>query len=78
MTAISTTRSNGDTIDVSHVNSLAKALKGIGLTDDNAGAAMLARATRGEDAAPMRLFHWSITYLSLLFLAIAIDPFLFS
>ncbi|MEI2727872.1 MAG: heme o synthase [Candidatus Nanopelagicales bacterium] len=40
--------------------------------------AMLARATRGEDAAPMRLFHWSITYLSLLFLAIAIDPFLFS
>ena len=44
MTAISTTRSNGDTIDVSHVNSLAKALKGIGLTDDNAGAAMLARA----------------------------------
>jgi heme o synthase len=26
--------------------------------------------------APMRLFHWSITYLSLLFLAIAIDPLL--
>ena len=24
----------------------------------------------------MRLFHWSITYLSLLFLAVAIDPFL--
>ncbi len=38
--------------------------------------AMLARVTRGEEAAPMRLFHWSITYLSLLFLAIAIDPFL--
>lgn len=37
---------------------------------------MLARVTRGEDAAPMRLFHWSITYLSLLFLAVAIDPFL--
>ncbi len=25
--------------------------------------------------APMRLFHWSITYLTLLFLAVAIDPF---
>lgn len=24
---------------------------------------------------PMRLFHWSITYLALLFLAVAIDPF---
>lgn len=38
--------------------------------------ALLARVTRGQDAAPMRLFHWSITYLSLLFLAIAIDPFI--
>jgi heme o synthase len=37
--------------------------------------ALLARVTRGEDACPMRLFHWSISYLSLLFLAIAIDPF---
>lgn len=27
------------------------------------------------DPAPMRLFHGSITYLSLLFLAVAIDPF---
>ena len=35
--------------------------------------ALLARATRGEDVRPMRLFHWSITYLSLLFLAIAVD-----
>jgi protoheme IX farnesyltransferase len=25
---------------------------------------------------PMRLFHWSITYLSLVFLAIGIDPFI--
>ena len=24
----------------------------------------------------MRLFHWSISYLSLLFLAVAIDPFI--
>jgi protoheme IX farnesyltransferase len=29
-----------------------------------------------DDLKPMRLFHWSITYLSLLFLAIGIDPFL--
>lgn len=30
---------------------------------------------RDSDARPMRLFHWSITYLALLFLAVAIDPF---
>jgi protoheme IX farnesyltransferase len=30
----------------------------------------------GDDVRPMRLFHWSITYLALLFLAVAIDPFI--
>ena len=36
-----------------------------------------ARAGRvGRDLAPMRLFHWSITYLTLLFVAVAIDPLL--
>jgi len=40
--------------------------------------ALKARVNRGEaDLKPMRLFHGSITYLSLLFLAVAIDPFLF-
>ena len=29
-----------------------------------------------DDLNPMRLFHWSISYLSLIFLAIGIDPFL--
>ncbi len=29
-----------------------------------------------DDLKPMKLFHWSITYLSLIFLAIGIDPFL--
>jgi heme o synthase len=29
-----------------------------------------------EDLNPMRLFHWSITYLSIIFLAIGIDSFL--
>lgn len=29
-----------------------------------------------DDLNPMRLFHWSITYLSLIFLAIGIDAFL--
>ncbi len=29
-----------------------------------------------EDVRPMRLFHWSITYLSLLFLMIGLDPFI--
>jgi protoheme IX farnesyltransferase len=32
-----------------------------------------ARVRRGETVAPMRLFHWSITYLALLFLAVALD-----
>jgi protoheme IX farnesyltransferase len=37
---------------------------------------LLGRARAGEaNLAPMRLFHLSITYLSLLFLAVAIDPF---
>jgi protoheme IX farnesyltransferase len=34
------------------------------------------RVRRGGDVSPMRLFHWSITYLSLLFLAVALDQFL--
>ena len=37
------------------------------------------RARAGmDDPRPMRLFHWSITYLALLFLAVAIDPFVSS
>jgi protoheme IX farnesyltransferase len=31
------------------------------------------RARRGENLRPMRLFHWSTTYLTILFVAIAID-----
>ena len=34
---------------------------------------LLARVRRGDDAGAMRLFHWSITYLALLFLAVALD-----
>lgn len=37
------------------------------------------RAKSGETGAKlkeMRLFHWSITYVSLLFVAVAVDPFL--
>jgi protoheme IX farnesyltransferase len=40
---------------------------------------LLARAKAGVVGAKlkeMRLFHWSITYLTLLFVEIAIDPFL--
>ena len=37
-------------------------------------AALLVRRTRrGEPAKPMRLFHWSITYLTILFIAVAVD-----
>jgi protoheme IX farnesyltransferase len=32
-----------------------------------------ARVRRGVAVVPMRLFHWSITYLALLFLAVAVD-----
>jgi protoheme IX farnesyltransferase len=31
------------------------------------------RARRSEPLKPMRLFHWSVTYLTLLFVAIAVD-----
>ncbi len=34
------------------------------------------RAVRDEEAAPMRVFHASITYLTLLFVAVGIDPLL--
>ncbi|MBD7957977.1 protoheme IX farnesyltransferase [Microbacterium sp. Sa4CUA7] len=34
------------------------------------------RAVRGTEPKPMRVFHASITYLTLLFLAIAVDPLL--
>jgi heme o synthase len=37
-------------------------------------ALLLVRRTgRGEPAKPMRLFHWSITYLTILFIAVAVD-----
>jgi protoheme IX farnesyltransferase len=34
------------------------------------------RARRGEPIKPMRLFHWSTTYLTLVFVAVAIDAFI--
>jgi protoheme IX farnesyltransferase len=36
---------------------------------------LLSRSRRGVDPRPMRLFHLSITYVSLLFLAVAAIPF---
>jgi len=36
---------------------------------------LLSRVRQGVEVAPMRLFHWSITYLALLFLAVAVDQF---
>ncbi len=35
---------------------------------------LYAAAIRGEEAAPMRVFHASITYLTLVFVAVGIDP----
>ena len=40
---------------------------------------MHARAMRSDDLSvvrPMRLFHWSNMYLSLLFVTVALDPLL--
>lgn len=37
---------------------------------------LLVRIRRGEDPRPMRLFHWTNTYLTLLFLAVALDTFI--
>jgi len=37
---------------------------------------LYSRAVRGLEAAPMRVFHASITYLTLLFVAVGIDPLL--
>ena len=34
------------------------------------------RGATGPALAPMRLFHWSISYLTLLFVAVAVDPLL--
>jgi protoheme IX farnesyltransferase len=34
---------------------------------------LVRRTRRGEPAKPMRLFHWSITYLTILFAAVAVD-----
>src|SRR3954451_3876910 len=34
------------------------------------------RTRKGEPAKPMRLFHWSITYLTILFIAVAVDALL--
>src|SRR4051794_10640610 len=34
---------------------------------------LVRRTRRGEPAKPMRLFHWSITYLTILFAAVALD-----
>ena len=35
------------------------------------------RGVTGAALRPMRLFHYSITYVTVLFLAVAVDPLLF-
>ena len=34
---------------------------------------LVQRSRRGQPLKPMRLFHWSITYLTILFIAVAVD-----
>jgi heme o synthase len=34
---------------------------------------LVQRSRRGEALKPMRLFHWSVTYLTILFIAVALD-----
>ncbi|HEX6870786.1 MAG TPA: heme o synthase, partial [Micromonosporaceae bacterium] len=38
---------------------------------------MLGRIRRAEPVKPMRLFHWSTTYLTIVFVAIAVDALLY-
>jgi len=37
---------------------------------------LYAKSVRGEEAAPMRVFHASITYLTVVFIAVGLDPLL--
>jgi protoheme IX farnesyltransferase len=37
---------------------------------------LVGRSRRGQAVKPMRLFHWSVTYLTVLFIAVAIDALL--
>ncbi len=37
---------------------------------------LYAQAVKGAAARPMRVFHASITYLTLIFVAVAVDPLL--
>ena len=48
----------------------------LGIVFVGEAVALRRRTRRGEDPRPMRLFHWSITYLALLFLLVAVDPLL--
>jgi protoheme IX farnesyltransferase len=58
------------------VYAVAAAVLGVGFLVES--YALLHRVRRGDaDPKAMRLFHGSITYLALLFLAVAVDPFLF-
>jgi protoheme IX farnesyltransferase len=57
------------------IYSVASVLLGAGFLFE--AHALQRRVAAGRDAQPMRLFHGSITYLSLLFLAVAIDPLVF-
>jgi protoheme IX farnesyltransferase len=48
----------------------------LGIVFVRAAYSLRSRIRRGEPARPMVLFHWSITYLTLLFVAIAVDALL--
>jgi protoheme IX farnesyltransferase len=37
---------------------------------------LVGRSRRGEPLKPMRLFHWSTTYLTIVFVAVALDAFI--
>ncbi|MPZ28434.1 MAG: protoheme IX farnesyltransferase [Micromonosporaceae bacterium] len=39
---------------------------------------LLRRVVRGEPMRPMRLFHWSVSYLTILFLGLAVDTLVFA
>jgi protoheme IX farnesyltransferase len=55
----------------------ATVLGGLFLAEAHRLHAAVRSGRTGAAASPMRLFHWSNTYLTLLFVAVAVDPLLF-
>ena len=69
----------GEPLNEAVVDRVAEPVEARGSVERHGDLLLLRVAARGGSQAelrPMRLFHYSITYVTLLFLAVAIDPLL--